>query len=227
MTFELPYNFSQENTVVIYHKLGKTLRINPEKQTKADADGGTGEFARWKVHVHDNGKKIRLQSKKSEKFLRIFENNIDVEGGGGEYTYFLVHRISNGYAKLESEKHNGKFIAIDENGVRIGEGGPWCRLGFFTEGNAEAFSKPYQFKENAKVVIEHPLGTHLRVADDKSTKADPNGQKGKLAQWEADLGKDYVRFKNVATGKYLRIFEDNVDVGGEGGPFTHFKNSCY
>jgi len=73
------------------------------------------------------------------------------------------------------------------------------------------------------VVIEHPLGEHLRVADDHSTKADPNGQKGKLAQWEADPEKDYTRFKNSATGKYLRIHEGNVDVDGTGGPFTQFK----
>jgi len=223
MGFELPYMFAMDNTVVIYHPLGKTIRVHPEKQTHVDAEGGAGEYARWKVHLHDHGKKIQLQSEKTEKYLRIHNDKIDVEGLGGDYTYFLINSFSNGYARLESEKHKGQFIAVDKDGVRVGEGGPWCRLGFFREGDAEPFSKPYHFKEKAHVVIEHPLGEHLRVANDHSVKIDPNGQKGKLAQWEADPENDYVRFKNVATGKYLRIHDGNIDVDGEGGPFTHFK----
>jgi len=223
MSFELPYMFAMDNTVVVYHPLQKTIRVHPQNENHADAEGGTGEYARWKVHLHDHGKKIQLQSEKTNKYLRIHDNHVDVEGIGGEFTFFIVHRISNGYAKLESEKYPGKYIAVDNDGVRIGEGGPFCRLGFFREGHAEAFSKPYHFKEKTHVVIEHPLGEFLRVADEHSTKIDPNGQKGKLAQWEADPEHDYVRFKNVTTGKYLRIFEGNVDVDGEGGPFTHFK----
>jgi len=223
MSFELPYLFAMDNVVVIYHPLGKTIRINPLKHSHADAEGGVGEFARWKVHLHDHGKKIQLHSEKTGKYLRIHDNQIDVEGVGGEYTFFIVHRISNGYVKLESEKHNGKYIAVDKDGLRVGEGGSWCRLGFFKEGNAEEFSKPYHFKEKTLVVIEHPLGEHLRVANDHSTQIDGSGQKGKLAQWEADPEHDYIRFKNAATGKYLRIHDGKIDVDGEGGPFTHFK----
>jgi len=168
-------------------------------------------------------KKFNYNQKKTGKYLRIHDNHVDVEGIGGEFTFFTVHRISNGYVKLESEKYNGKFIAVDKDGVRVGEGGPFCRLGLFREGKAEPFSKPYHFREKTHVVIEHPLGEHLRVANENSTQIDPNGQKGKLAQWEADPEKEYIRFKNVATGKYLRIHDGNIDVDGEGGPFTHFK----
>jgi len=223
MPFELPYMFAMDNTVVVYHPLGKTIRVHPEKQTHVDADGGDGEYARWKTHLHDHGKKIQLQSEKTGRYLRIHDNSVDVEGIGGEFTFFLVHRISNGYVKLESEKYKDKYIAVDKNGVRVGEGGPWCRLGFFREGNAEPFSKPYFFKEKTLVVIEHPLGEHLRVANEHSTEVDGGGQKGKLAQWEADPESDHIRFKNSATGKYLRIFDGKVDVNGEGGPFTQFK----
>jgi len=223
MTFELPYMFAMDNTIVVYHTLGKTLRVNPNNMAQADADGGTGDYARWKTHLHDNGTKIQLQSEKTGKYLRIQNNAVDVQGVGGEFTYFVVHRISTGYVKLESQKFKDKYIAVDKNGVRVGEGGPWCRLGFFREGKADPFSKPYSFKEKTTVVIEHPLGEHLRVADDHSTRPDPNGQKGKLAQWEADPDGDYIRFKNITTGKYLRIFDGKVDVDGSGGPFTRFK----
>jgi hypothetical protein len=215
--------FAMDNVVVIYHPLGHTLRVHPDKQTHVDHEGGTGEFAHWKAILHDHGKKIQLQSTKTNKYLRLHDDRVDAEGVGGDYTYFLVHRISNGYAKLESEKHNGKYIAVDKHGVRVGDGGPFCRLGFFREGKAESFSKPYHFKEKTHVVIEHPLGEHLRVADEHSTKLDGSGQKGKLAQWEADPEHGHIRFKNVQTGKYLRIHDGKIDVDGEGGPFTQFK----
>jgi len=224
MTYELPYLFSMDNVVVLQHVLGKTIRVDPDNLTKADDNGGTGEYARWKVILHDHGKKIQLQSTKTNKYLRIHDGHVDVQGIGGEFTYFLVHRLSNGYAKLESEKYSEKYIAVDKkSGVHVGEGGPLCRLGFFREGEAEPFSKPYFFQETKHVVLEHPLGEHLRVADDHSTTADPGGQKGKLAQWEAEPSDGTIRFKNVATGKYLRIHDGNVDVAGEGGPFCYFK----
>jgi hypothetical protein len=215
--------FAMENEVVVTHTLGKTIRINPDKQNDVDAEGLTGEWAHWKVHLHDHGKKIQLQSVKTGKYLRIHNTEVDAQGVGGEFTFFKVHRLSNGYAKLESEKYPGKFIAVDKNGVRSGDGGPYCRLGFFRKGDAEAFSKPYHFAQKTHVVMEHQLGEHLRVKDEGSTQPDPHGAKGKLAQWEADPEKGYIRFKNASTGKYLRIFDDKVDVDGEGGPFTHFK----
>jgi len=64
--------FAMDNTVVIFHPLGKTIRVHPEKHAHVDAEGGTGEFARWKVHLHDHGKKIQLQSEKNRK---IFKNS--------------------------------------------------------------------------------------------------------------------------------------------------------
>jgi len=90
---------------------------------------------------------------------------------------------------------------------------------------ADKFTKPYLFKRNNTVVIKHSQGKHLRTKPGSLEDVDPDGGKGQFAQWETTLNDDksQVQFKNVKSGKYLRIKDDKVDVKGGGGPWTWFK----
>jgi hypothetical protein len=75
------------------------------------------------------------------------------------------------------------------------------------------------------VVLKHHLGKTIRVHPDKLEDADSEGGTGEFARWQAELDGDYVKFKSVKTGKYLRIWQNgkDVDVDGGGGPFTLFR----
>ena len=82
------------------------------------------------------------------------------------------------------------------------------------------FDKPYLFKKTNTVVIEHPGGDggkHLRAKPGDLEEADPDGGKGQFAQFEADPqdGGTKCRFKNLKSGKYLRIVK-----GGDEGKYN-------
>lgn len=50
-----PYLFRQDNTVVMVHQYNGALRISPKNTTEIDGHGQQGKFARWKVHLQQNG----------------------------------------------------------------------------------------------------------------------------------------------------------------------------
>ena len=121
MSFNLPYAFVVNGKeVVIQHKKGgnfdKYLRVKPDQLGHPDADGGQGEFARWKVEFDDgdDASKVRIKSLKTNKYLRIKENDeIDVEGGTGPWTLFKVHKQGEpNIVKLESNKMPGSLVYI-------------------------------------------------------------------------------------------------------------------
>jgi len=99
--------------------------------------------------------------------------------------------------------------------------------------NGPNFDKPYVFGVNNTIII----GTHgaggfdnngaqnLRVKPGNLEEAAFDGGKGPFAQWETELSgdKEKVRIKSKKTGKYLRIMNGKVDVGGGQGKFTLFK----
>jgi hypothetical protein len=245
MSFDLPYHFKQSGKeVVIQHKGGgdfnKFLRVKPNGDDFADPNGGKGKFARWEVELIDGGSKCKIKSVHSGKYLRIEpgadhgkEDKVDVKGTGGKWTVFKVHQQGQpGHVKLESNEQSGKYLAVQkDNVIRIGNGGPWTELRFFREGDTE-FTKQYMFAQTNTVVIQHKGGGNgdnhtkfWRVNPNNLDAADPDGGKGQFAQWEADPqdGGSKVRFKSLKTGKYLRIMNDKIDVGGIGGKWTVFK----
>jgi len=236
MSFGLPYKFIADNReVVIKHIGGKNLRVNGDA---AQINGGTGEFARFTVEfVGGNGKKIKLKSNKTGKYLRIKNgakmhdnDKIDAAGTGGKWTVFKVQtQGAANVVKLESAEQPGKYIAVQGGDkLRVGNGGPACPLTFFREGQAQAaapFTKPYLFKKKNTVVLKHSQGKFIRVKPGNLGEADSDGGKGDFAQFEADPSDNGTkcRFKSKKTGKYLRIMGGDVNVGGTGGKFTVFK----
>ena len=134
MPFDKPYLFKKTNTVVIEHPEGKHLRVKPGDLDTIDTEGGKGPFAQWQADPQDNGKKVRLKSLKTGKYLRIVAGGqrINVAGNGGKFTVFKVHQQSKGVVKFESNEFEGQYIAVKKNGaIKIGEGGPRCVMKIF------------------------------------------------------------------------------------------------
>jgi len=97
--------------------------------------------------------------------------------------------------------------------------------------NAPNFDKAYGFVVNNTVIIS-TFGSgkwggnqNLRVAQGDEGNPDWQGGKGGLATWETELEADKtkLRLKSTKTGKYLRIWNGKVDVGGGTGEYTLFK----
>ena len=93
---------------------------------------------------------------------------------------------------------------------------------------AGQFKAEYRFDSNQKVVMRHPKGKFLRINPSQNHLLCENGGTGKWAQWNVELhghqdGKQVVKLKHNASGKYLRIYENGqkIDVGG-GGVFPQF-----
>jgi hypothetical protein len=243
MAFNAEYAFQVSGKeVVIQHRapndnFQKHLRVAPGDLEKADMNGGTGDLARWKVHLEDGGSKCRVQSVKTGKYLRIKDggNDIDVNGGPGLWTLFKVHKQGGGIVKLESNHFPGKYFAVQPKGPAVGTGGKWCDLKFFRQGGGGGggggeFTKPYEFAKTNTIVIMHKGGgdwnQFLRIDPNNHEQANHAGGKGALAQMEADPqdGGSRVRIKSIKSGKYLRIMGgDKVNFGGGGGKFTVFK----
>lgn len=221
MTFNSPFSFGATNlTVVIQNVDNKFLRVSPNNLDLVDGNGGKGGFAQWTIE--GNGDIRKFKNNKSGKYLRIIQNDvIDCLGSGGPWTQFKVHGTGND-RKLESVKINKKYIAYRNGKVVTGAGGKFCSLKFFRN---VPFSTPYHFvKQNETVVIKNVENKHLRVSPNNLTEIDGNGGKGQFAQWIIEGTGDVRKFKNVKSGKYLRLFNNNkIDVNGSGGPWTTFK----
>eukprot|EP01084_Bolivina_argentea_P210125 357768_1 len=89
------------------------------------------------------------------------------------------------------------------------------------------FGRAYVFHAtDREVVIQHPQGKYLRVDPNTQSEVCPNGGKGKWAQWIVELQNDKTqcKLKSKATGKYLRIKQDqSIDCNGGGGKWTVFN----
>jgi len=102
----------------------------------------------------------------------------------------------------------------------------------FRRGVDSGFDKPYLFAKNNIVVMgtfganghDNNANQFLRVTPGNLEKVSCDGGKGEFARWEVELeGNNECRIKSKKSGKYLRIMNGNVDVGGGKGPFTLFK----
>eukprot|EP01083_Nonionella_stella_P317364 1155089_1 len=133
MSFDVPYEFDERNTVIIQHALlNKSLRVLPNNPRRIDHNGSTGKFARWHADPQEEGEKVRFKSTRTNKYLRIIQNRdkyiVDVAGTGGKFTVFNPETIENGQILLESDAFPGVYIAVDNKGVRTGSGGKLCNL---------------------------------------------------------------------------------------------------
>lgn len=82
----------------------------------------------------------------------------------------------------------------------------------------------FMFAQNNMVIIKTPHHKNLRAKPNDQENLDHQGGKGKWARWQAEKDGGNFKFKNVSTGKYLRLTGQNaINCGGVGGPFTVFK----
>jgi hypothetical protein len=88
----------------------------------------------------------------------------------------------------------------------------------FAKGN------PYMFAKSNTVLIKTPHHKYLRAAPNDSDNVDHNGGQGQWARWQVEKDGQVFTFKNVKTGKYLRIKGDGkIDCATAGaGPWTKF-----
>eukprot|EP01083_Nonionella_stella_P253166 871414_1 len=251
MSFNLPYQFKQSGRlVVVQHSHNGHVRVSPNNMGQADGGGGHGAFAQWRIML-EGGQHCRLQSTKTNKYLRIFRNGnvIDVDGGTGPFTKFKIHYHSrpNGI-KLESDRFPGRYLAVNPNRtMKIGGGGHHCNLWIKREGQAQqvhhvkqprraqvqsvqhvgqgSFNAPYLFQQNNTVIIKSNYGKTLRVSPNNTHNGDGNGGTGQYARWRVILdGGRVIKLQNTHSGKYLRIEGNHqVNVGGGGGAWTRFR----
>ena len=136
--FTFPYLLNGEQTVILKHYFGQTLRVEPNNQQNLDFKGGHGKFATWIVELdgeEDDCKVIKLKSTLTGKYLRIWKggNEANVGGTGGKLTRFRAKKqeTENSY-KLESINFKGKYPAVQPKGCSVGTGGKyteftiWC-----------------------------------------------------------------------------------------------------
>eukprot|EP01084_Bolivina_argentea_P234132 394169_1 len=251
MSFNLPYQFKQSGRlVVVQHSHNGHVRVSPNNMGQADGGGGHGAFAQWRIML-EGGQHCRLQSTKTNKYLRIFRNGnvIDVDGGTGPFTKFKIHYHSrpNGI-KLESDRFPGRYLAVNPNRtMKIGGGGHHCNLWIKREGQAQqvhhvqqprraqvqsvqhvgqgSFNAPYLFQQNNTVIIKSNYGKTLRVSPNNTHNGDGNGGTGQYARWRVIKdGNGVIKLQNTHSNKYLRIENNNsVNVGGTGGALTRFR----
>ena len=71
--------------VVLRHPKDKYLRIAPKNLQQLDENGGTGQYARWYIELHEeqNGFRIiKLRHNKTNKYLRIYNNGSTIDCAG-------------------------------------------------------------------------------------------------------------------------------------------------
>lgn len=226
VVFERLYHFKVNGKeVVIQHSLGKNLRVRLADDS-LDYEGGVGQLARWKVHLHENGKVIQLQSIKTGKYLRVKPNGNDFDVQGiprGPYTFFIVEPLSTGVIHLKTKEtfHGNKhaYLAVLHGNL------PQKRLTFYIEGAPRSWEKGYLFAAKNVCVLQHSGLDNIRCAADGTLHA--NGQHGDEAQWEVmpDHNTHTVQLRNKKHGGYLRIKDEGKEVNalGKGGKFTVFK----
>eukprot|EP01084_Bolivina_argentea_P227378 384013_1 len=138
MSFNLPYKFQTSGrTVVIQHSHNGHIRVSPNNMGYVDGGGGHDGYAQWTIHLCRDPF-IRLQSKKTGKYLRIWRGGkeIDANSGTGPFSKFKYHMHShpNGI-KLESDRFPGRYIAVNPNRtMKIGSGGYHSNLWIKREG---------------------------------------------------------------------------------------------
>ena len=88
-----------------------------------------------------------------------------------------------------------------------------------SQGNLEL---PYNFGGQRVILMRYENDTTYIRNSPNSTDSDNKGGIGEWARWLATKHDNGFKFKNVKTGKYLRIVGNDVNVGGDGGPWTLF-----
>jgi len=233
--FDSPYQFKQNNLVVLKHHHGKHIRVYPENTNEVDGHGGIGEYAIWLCELEGNF--IKLKNQYSQKYLRIWQNGqqIDADGEGGPFTLFKVHFVEfPNVVKLESERFVGRFIAVNEHGkVHVGEGGHNCVIHFFRQQGAQI---EQELRAEEQVIQDQQQVIQLQNQQHQQQYHDPFQlpSYNNLQNTQLDLGVFTAQYKfkrNTevvilhSQGKFLRINPDAqqfADPHGGTGEYAHW-----
>jgi len=128
--FKEPYLLKQQNTVIISHAFGGSVRVNPKNESVVDSEGDKDILSRWEALPNEDASVIQFRNVKSGAFLRIAEDAVSCcDAKGDANTKFRVHVVeSPNIVKLESVSFEGQFISVRQKGLCIGNGGPHCQM---------------------------------------------------------------------------------------------------
>eukprot|EP01084_Bolivina_argentea_P075235 136398_1 len=211
--FTNPYGFNSNQTVILKHYFGKTLRVKPDDEGEANENGGHGQFARWIIELDgsmDGSHVVKLKSNKSDKYLRIFQggNKLNVTGNGGKLCRFKVYKQDsrdNSY-KFESVNFEKRYPAVQAKGVAIGNGGKYTEFTIWSDkedgayappkeeeskenmeqqdqSGMKPFDNPYLLNSKQNIILKHYFGKTLRIDPNSEKELDFKGGKGQFAKW--------------------------------------------
>mmetsp|Transcript_23406 Transcript_23406/g.37457 ORF Transcript_23406/g.37457 Transcript_23406/m.37457 type:complete len:369 (+) Transcript_23406:16-1122(+) len=127
--FRKPYLLKAQNTIIISHAFGGTVRINPKNENIVDHQGDKDILSQWEALPDSNASVLQFKNVKSGAFLRIKEKTVSCcERKSDPNTKFLVHVVQSNIVKLESAVFEGQFISVRQKGLCIGNGGPHCQM---------------------------------------------------------------------------------------------------
>ena len=82
----------------------------------------------------------------------------------------------------------------------------------------------YMFAQNNVVLMATPHHKNLNCKPQDQGNLGHQGGQGQWARWHVEKDGQVFKFKNVKTGKYLRITgQDEINCEGAGGALTAFK----
>jgi len=128
--FKKPYLLKQQNTIIINHAFGGSIRVNPKNENIVDSKGDKDMLSRWEALPNDNSTTLQFRNVKSGAFLRILDSQVSCcDGKSDPNTIFKVHVVqSPNIVKLESASFENQFISVRQKGLCIGNGGPHCQM---------------------------------------------------------------------------------------------------
>jgi len=128
--FKEPYLLKQQNTVIIHHAFGGSVRVNPKNESVVDSEGDKDILSRWEALPNEDASILQFRNVKSGAFLRIADDAVSCcDAKSDANTKFRVHVVeSPNIVKLESVSFEGQFISVRQKGLCIGNGGPHCQM---------------------------------------------------------------------------------------------------
>ena len=127
--FKKPYDIKSQNTIIISHAFGGSIRMNPNEDS-VDSEGDKDILSRWEALPNEDGTILQFKNVKSGTFLNMKDDKVGCsEAKSDSNTKFKVHVVqSPNIVKLESISFEGKFISVRQKGLCVGNGGPHCQM---------------------------------------------------------------------------------------------------
>jgi len=128
--FKKPYLLKQQNTIIIHHAFGGSIRVHPENENIVDSLGDKDLLSRWEALPNDTSTVLQFRNVKSGAFLRIADDAVSCcDAKNDPNTKFKVHIVeSPNIVRLESVSFENQFISVRQKGLCIGNGGPHCQM---------------------------------------------------------------------------------------------------